>query len=58
MGAAMQLYAGFSMLVIVVLLIIVIIALASFFQRIARRLLGRQTDRDDLSRPGPPPTAR
>jgi preprotein translocase subunit SecY len=49
MGAAMQLYAGFALLVIVILLIIAVIALFVFLQRVARRLLGRATGRDDLS---------
>jgi hypothetical protein len=54
MGAAMQLYAGFALLVIAILAIIVIAALVSNLISAVRRRFGRTRAHDDFSAPAPP----
>ena len=54
MGAAMQIYAGFALLVIVILAIIVMAALVSNLVRSLRRRFGRTRAHDDLSVTTPP----
>jgi peptidoglycan/LPS O-acetylase OafA/YrhL len=63
MGAAMQLYAGFALLVIAIIVIIVIAALVSNLIGAVRRRfgktrgLGRTRAHDDFSAPAPPSRA-
>jgi len=54
MGAAMQLYAGFALLVIAILVIIVLAALVSNLVGSVRRRFGRTRAHDDFSAPAPP----
>jgi peptidoglycan/LPS O-acetylase OafA/YrhL len=54
MGAAMQLYAGFALLVIAILAIIVLAALVSNLIGSLRRRFGRSRAHDDFSAPAPP----
>ena len=63
MGAAMQLYAGFALLVIAILAIIVLAALVSNLIGSLRRRFGRRRAHDDFSAPAPrsrpvPPASR
>jgi len=64
MGAAMQLYAGFALIVIAILVIIVMAALLSNLVGSVRRRFGRTRAHDDFSvaarpsRPVPPPSRR
>lgn len=53
MGAAMQIYAGFALLVIAILAIIVIAALVSNLISAVRRRFGWTRARDDFSAPAP-----
>jgi peptidoglycan/LPS O-acetylase OafA/YrhL len=55
MGAAMQLYAGFALLVIAILAIIVLAALVSNLIGSVRRRFGRSRAHDDFSAPAPRP---
>jgi hypothetical protein len=54
MGAAMQLYAGFAVLVIAILVIIVLGALVSNLIGSLRRRFRRTRSHDDFSAPAPP----
>jgi hypothetical protein len=61
MAAAMQLYAGFTLVVIAILVIIVLAALASNLTRSVRRRFGSARAHDDFGPPAvpsrPPPAA-
>jgi len=54
MGAAMQVYAGFALIVIVILVIIVGAALIGNLISAVRRRFGRTRAHDDLSVAAPP----
>jgi hypothetical protein len=55
MGAAMQIYAGFALLVIAIIVIIVLAALVGNLISAVRRRIGRTSAHDDFSLPAPPP---
>jgi hypothetical protein len=54
MAAAMQIYAGFTLLVIAILVIIVLAALASSLVRSVRRRSGSARAHDDFGPPAAP----
>lgn len=57
MGSAMELYAGFALLIIVVVALIVLLALIAKLWETVRRMLGRSTrgrDGESASRAGHP----
>jgi peptidoglycan/LPS O-acetylase OafA/YrhL len=54
MAAAMQLYAGFAVLMIAIIAIIVLAALVSHVISSVRRRFGRTRAHDDFSAPAPP----
>jgi peptidoglycan/LPS O-acetylase OafA/YrhL len=54
MAAAMQLYAGFAVVVIAIIVIIVLAALVSHLISSVQRRFGRTRAHDDFSAPGPP----
>lgn len=58
MGAALQIYGGFALLVIAILVIIVLAALVSKLIGAVRRLFGRSRAHDDFSAPAHPPSRR